>query len=79
MTYLNTEMSDAVRPEGWHNWNQPEREKTARYAEFGSTGPGAKPDARVKWARALSDEEARAITPEKVLAGHDGWKPTADR
>ena len=41
MTYLNTEMSEVVRPAGWDNWNLPEREKTARYAEFGSTGPGA--------------------------------------
>ena len=31
-------MSDVLRPEGWHNWNKPEREKTARYAEFHSTG-----------------------------------------
>ena len=34
VVYLNTEMSEVVRPVGWHNWNFPEREKTARYAEF---------------------------------------------
>src|SRR3954468_1379335 len=28
VTFLNTEMSEVVRPEGWHNWNFPEREKT---------------------------------------------------
>src|SRR5881394_52384 len=27
-TFLNTEMSSAVRPEGWNNWNDPAREKT---------------------------------------------------
>jgi pectinesterase len=75
VTFLNTEMSGAVRAEGWHNWNLPEREKTARYAEFESRGPGASPRSRVQWSRQLKRGEATAITPEKVLAGTDGWKP----
>jgi pectinesterase len=75
VTFLNTEMPESVRPEGWHNWSLPEREKTARYAEFGSTGPGAKQAARVPWARRLTRGEAQAITPQKVLAGADGWNP----
>jgi pectinesterase len=73
--FLNTEMWGGVRPEGWHNWNFPEREKTVRYAEFGSKGPGANLRARVAWARQLSEREAVAITPEKVLGGVDGWRP----
>jgi pectinesterase len=73
--YLNTEMSGVVRPEGWHNWNFPEREKTVRYAEFGSRGPGASPRTRVAWARSLTEREAKAITTEKVLRGADGWNP----
>jgi pectinesterase len=77
VTYINTEMSENVWPAGWDNWNLPEREKTARYAEFGSTGPGANVEARVKWARQLSADEAATITAEKVLAGADGWNPTA--
>jgi pectinesterase len=75
VVYLNTEMAGAVRPEGWHNWNFPERERTVRYAEFGSTGPGANPRARVSWARQLTKREAKAITAEKVLRGTDGWNP----
>jgi pectinesterase len=49
--FLNTEMSEVIRPEGWNNWSQPDREQTSRYSEFGSTGPGAKPNERVKWAK----------------------------
>ena len=73
--FLNTEMGTVVRPEGWHNWNKAEAEKTARYSEFHSTGLGANPGARVKWARQLSETEAKSITPQKVLGGSDGWTP----
>lgn len=73
--FLNTEMSGVVRPEGWHNWDFPEREKTSRYAEYGSTGAGANMRARVTWARRLTKAQAKSITPEKVLGGVDGWNP----
>jgi pectinesterase len=73
--YLNTEMSGVVRPEGWQNWNLPVREKTARYAEFRSTGPGANPKARVAWSHQLTRAQAKAITIKRVLGGADGWNP----
>jgi pectinesterase len=79
VTFVNTEMPAAIRPAGWHNWNQPEREQTARYAEYGSTGPGANPSARVDWSRQLADDEADKVTIQNVLAGQDGWNPTAGR
>lgn len=75
VTFLDTAMSAVVRPEGWHNWNQPDREKTARYAEYGSSGPGAEQRARVSWARRMSGAEARSTTLETVLGGADGWNP----
>jgi pectinesterase len=75
VVFLNTKMAAVVRTVGWHNWNLPEREKTSRYAESGSTGPGADPAARVPWSRRLTEAEAKAITVEKVLAGTDGWDP----
>src|SRR5205807_5007127 len=77
VTYLNTEMSSVVRPEGWQNWNLPEREKTARYAEFNSIGPGANPRARVSWSHQLMKSQAKTITITKVLGGADGWDPLA--
>ncbi len=79
VTFIETEMSMAVRPEGWHNWNFPDREKTVRYAEYGNTGPGANAAARVAWSRRLTKSEVKNITPEKVLAGSDGWNPLTGR
>jgi pectinesterase len=68
-------MSAVVPPAGWNNWGKPEAEQTTFYAEFGSTGLGANDAARVKWAKPLTAAEAAALTPAKVLAGHDGWNP----
>ena len=73
--FIRTEMSGGVRPEGWHNWNKPDAEKTTFYAEFESTGDGGKPAGRVAWAKKLTPSEGAALTPEKVLAGEDRWNP----
>jgi pectinesterase len=75
VTYLYTQMSEVVRPAGWDNWKQPDREKTARYSEGRSEGPGSSPIARVPWAKLLTDHETDAITPQVVLSGSDGWNP----
>lgn len=75
VVFLHTEMSDVVHPAGWQNWNSPEREKTVRYAELASTGPGANPRARVAWAKQLTKANAKQISLEKVLGGFDGWNP----
>jgi len=79
VAFLGCEMDGVVRPEGWHNWGKPEREATVRYAEAGSTGPGADAARRVSWAERLSEAEAVGLTPERVLAGSDGWQPERQR
>jgi pectinesterase len=75
--FLNTEMSEVVRPAGWNDWKKPEAHQTARYAEFNSAGSGGSPKQRVDWAKQLTKAAAAAITPEKVLGGADGWDPKA--
>ena len=75
VTYLNCELGAHIKPEGWNNWRNPTNELTARFSEYHSTGPGANPTARFKWAHQLSDLEAQAYTLEKILGGEDNWKP----
>jgi pectinesterase len=67
VTWLKTEMSGVVRPEGWDNWRDPAREKTVRYAEFQSSGPGGDAKDRVAWSRQLGAKEAAEITVKKVF------------
>jgi pectinesterase len=50
-----------LRPEGWHNWDKPERERTALFAECDNSGPGARRERRVAWARQLLRTEAEQL------------------
>lgn len=72
--FINTKMEAAIRPEGWHHW-VPEREKTAYFAEYGSTGKGANPEGRAAWARKLGDADVKQFSVEYFLGGRDGWDP----
>ncbi|MDB5084154.1 MAG: hypothetical protein JWN30_1040 [Bacilli bacterium] len=74
--YVRTWMDNHIKPEGWHNWRNEENERTARYTEFGSSGPGANPEARLKWAKTFAAEASGELTPQIVLAGLDHWEPT---
>lgn len=72
---VECELSGNINPAGWHNWNKPETERTARFREYRNTGDGARVSARVAWSRQLTSEEAARLTPSLILAGADGWNP----
>jgi pectinesterase len=76
VAYIRCWMGDHIKPEGWNNWGKVSNEKTARYSEYESAGPGANPTMRVKWAHQLTAEEASAYTVAHILHGDDGWDPT---
>lgn len=48
--FIDCEMDGHITPTGWDNWRNPDNEKTARYFESGSTGPGANISQRAAWA-----------------------------
>jgi pectin methylesterase-like acyl-CoA thioesterase len=73
--FMRCELGSQILPAGWHNWDNPANEKTARYSEYLNTGPGANPGARVAWSRQISRKEAKGYTVERVFARHDGWNP----
>lgn len=65
--FIDCTMGSHITAEGWHNWKNPDNEKTARYSEYGSKGTGGNTAGRVGWSRQLSKKEAAAITREKVI------------
>ncbi len=65
--FIDCELGGHIRPEGWHNWNKPEAERTALYGEWGSTGEGADGSARVKWAKKLTKKEVNRIVENTVV------------
>lgn len=67
VVYLNCELGVHIRPEGWHNWDIPKREKTAYYAEYKNYGPGANTADRVEWSHQLTDNEAIHYNVETIL------------
>ncbi|MCV9388839.1 pectinesterase family protein [Reichenbachiella ulvae] len=75
--FINCELGDHIRAEGWHNWSRPEAEKTSFYAEYNSSGAGANPEARVSWSHQLTKKQAKEYTVEKIFAGEINESVTA--
>lgn len=59
-------LGEHIRPEGWNDWQREITHKTAFYAEYNNSGPGADTSQRVSWSHVLSDEEAKEYTLEKI-------------
>lgn len=74
--FIDTEMGGHIVKEGWDPWKGdnmfPEKEKTAYYAEYNSTGPGANAEARVAWSKQLTAREREKYTIENIFSG---WVP----
>lgn len=65
--FINCEMGNHIKPEGWHNWSKPEAEKTAFYAEYKCNGLGFQPKKRVLWSHQLKKSEAKKFTIGNIM------------
>ncbi|MGN6370377.1 MAG: pectinesterase family protein [Phycisphaerae bacterium] len=72
VSYINNVMDAEIRPEGWYDWGNPLNQTTARYSEYGNTGPGADTTNRVPWATQLTAAQADFYSTTNVFAG---WNP----
>ena len=72
VTYIDCKMDRCVCTEGFKKWNDTDRHKTARYAQYGSFGEGYNESALVDWSRILTEEEAKEYTPDNMFGD---WKP----
>ncbi|KAF3326362.1 pectinesterase 31-like isoform X1 [Carex littledalei] len=58
VVFAYTWIDACVKPQGWHNWDKAENERTACFYEYRCFGPGCGVSNRVMWCRELLDEEA---------------------
>lgn len=73
--FIRCELPKLIKAEGWNNWGKETNEKTAYYAEYKSTGPGAKPNSRVGWSHQLTDNE---LSDYSLLAIFGNWDPKGE-
>lgn len=71
VVFLNSDLGNHVRTEGWSIWNGNENHLTARYAEYKNKGEGASTVSRVTWSKQLSDTEAAKYSKTAVLGSWD--------
>ncbi len=75
--YMHTWMGLQVDPAGWREWRPGATHSldTVYYAEFDSSGPGARPDQRDPHTHFLTPDEAKQYEPLVFLRGSDNWNP----
>ncbi len=73
--FINCDMGKHILPIGWHNWGKESNEKTSRYGEYGSKGPGAQGE-RAAWAKNPDSAEVKALLNlNKVFSNTTTWNP----
>jgi polygalacturonase len=77
VVFLNTQLGEQIDPAGWREWHPGETHsiETAFYAEFNSTGPGARLEQRDTHSHLLTAEQAAQFAPSVFLRGSDHWDP----
>ena len=79
--FVDCEMDESIAPEGWRTWRPGDgRDRTAYYADFGTTGKGANNSKRVSWSHTDEADKHSYFSTRGVsdiladaLKGNDGW------
>ncbi|RDX71744.1 Pectinesterase QRT1, partial [Mucuna pruriens] len=70
--YSYCDMDDIINPSGWTDWDNPSRQGTVMFGEYGCSGKGSNRTERVEWSKALSIEEAMPFLGKDYIYG-DEW------
>lgn len=70
--FMQCNMGEHIKPEGWNNWGKADNEKTAYYAEYKSKGKGGDGGNRFSWSHQLSADEVKQYTLQNIFGD---WKP----
>ncbi|XP_038983541.1 pectinesterase QRT1 isoform X1 [Phoenix dactylifera] len=70
VVYSYCQLEGIIIPEGWSDWGDPSRTRTAWFGEFNCSGKGANLRKRVQWARSLNYDEARPFLDRNYIHGN---------
>ncbi|ONH97497.1 hypothetical protein PRUPE_7G192800 [Prunus persica] len=69
VVFAYTYMGSLIDSQGWSDAKHSERDKTVYYGEYKCMGPGSSSTGRVKYAKMLSDEEAKPFLSMTFIRG----------
>ncbi len=78
VAFIECDMTNVIKPEGWDNWGKVSNEKTAQFSEYQNSGEGGNlTNRRVKWSKTLSSRQVKNFDKEIVL-GKDFFEKKKD-
>ncbi|KAL0432412.1 UNVERIFIED_CONTAM: putative pectinesterase 11 [Sesamum latifolium] len=69
VVFALTYMSNVVLPQGWDDWGDYSKQRSAYYGEYKCYGAGARSSKRVKWSHRLSGREAAPYLRGDMIGG----------
>ena len=79
VVFISCDLGAHIQPAGWSNWPGTTRDKTAYFAEYGNSGPGADISQRAVWSHQLSAEEVQKYTTENILSPVTPYEKPVDQ
>ncbi|KAL6009606.1 hypothetical protein ACLOJK_000034 [Asimina triloba] len=74
IVYAYCDLDGIIVPEGWNDWGDSSRRRTANFGEFKCRGRGADSSRRVPWAKSLTYEEAKPFLDKSFIDGNQWLK-----
>ncbi|MBD0725096.1 pectin esterase [Flavobacterium sp. L1I52] len=73
VVFMDCDLGKHILAVGWHNWDNPKKEKTAFFAEYNNNGEGANVSKRVSWSHQLTKSQAEKYQFKNIFQKESNW------
>lgn len=73
VVFIDCYLGKHILPEGWHNWGNEEKEKTAFFSEYNNFGEGASFLKRTNWSHQLTKRQAKKYNFKNIFRKESYW------